>query len=62
MEMDKARRLRETWGNRPCSHPQECIEGETIQGTTTGDLICTQCGEVFLSAREVKRAQKNPNQ
>lgn len=44
MQSDKAMKLRERWGSRPCLHPS--IDREYIQGSQTGDYVCTQCGRV----------------
>jgi hypothetical protein len=43
MEMKKALKLREEWGDRQCDHPD--IEKEDpIFGQWSGDWVCTQCG------------------
>lgn len=42
MQMDEAERLRETWGNKPCDHPN--ITKEYYLGAQTGDYVCTKCG------------------
>ena len=69
MDINKGKRLREEWGDKPCNHPN--FEKET-QGAPmsnlgyvenkTGDYICTQCGEVFTKAEkaaiEATRAKK----
>ena len=61
MDINKGKRLREEWGDKPCNHPN--FEKET-QGAPmsnlgyvenkTGDYICTQCGEVFTKAEKLK--------
>jgi uncharacterized protein with PIN domain len=42
MQTDKARKLREQWGNKPCDH--ESVVKEYDRGAATGDYVCTQCG------------------
>ena len=42
MQMDKAARLREEWGNKPCDHPS--TEREYYLGAHTGDDVCSVCG------------------
>lgn len=42
MQFEDAQRLREEWGNNPCSHPT--ISKEYMLGTGTGDYVCTTCG------------------
>ncbi|MEK7723846.1 MAG: hypothetical protein AAB336_05825 [Acidobacteriota bacterium] len=43
MQSDQANKLREKWGNKPCSHPN--FEKEYCLGGDTGDYACTTCGE-----------------
>ena len=59
--MDKAKRVSKEWGDKPCNHPEERIDSETIQVTKTEDYNCRQCGRSFMSLKEVERARKNPN-
>jgi hypothetical protein len=40
--MSKAAALRQSWGNKPCNHPD--WDREYYLGTNTGDKICTSCG------------------
>lgn len=43
MQIKKANKLREEWGNKPCDHPS--LEKEYHNGSATGDYVCKQCGE-----------------
>ena len=45
MQYEKAMKLEETWGNKPCSHPS--FQKEYYLSHQTGDYICTQCGKTF---------------
>jgi hypothetical protein len=43
MQMEKAHQLRKIWGDKPpCKNP--IFAKEYIQGSDTGDLVCTNCG------------------
>jgi len=42
MQTDKAKQLREDWGDKPCDHPS--IVKEYYLGTHTMDYVCTVCG------------------
>lgn len=43
MQLEKAKLLRQKWGDRPaCENPN--FDKEYIQGSDTGDLVCTICG------------------
>jgi hypothetical protein len=46
MNPDKAQRLRDEWGDKPCGHPG--FVREYALGMQ-GDYICTQCGREFLT-------------
>ncbi|MCL2405006.1 MAG: hypothetical protein FWC92_05615 [Defluviitaleaceae bacterium] len=52
MQTDEASRLRKEWGGKPCNHPS--TEREYFLGASTGDLVCTSCGESF-SSQELQR-------
>lgn len=43
MQTNKAAELRRIWGNKTCDHPN--LEKEYYNGASTGDYVCTQCGE-----------------
>jgi hypothetical protein len=45
MQASKAKRKRDDWGDKPCSHPS--FAKEYILGAQTGDYVCTQCGQSF---------------
>lgn len=48
MQTDEAKRLRERWaekGSPECSHPT--VTRERFREMSTGDYICTLCGEEF---------------
>jgi transcription initiation factor TFIIIB Brf1 subunit/transcription initiation factor TFIIB len=62
MQMDEAARLREKWGDKPCSHPK--IMKEYYLGSQTGDKVCTTCGAVIdedekLGLDNTHSSQKN---
>jgi hypothetical protein len=46
METRKAEKLRERWGNNPCTH--ESLEKEYYLGSATGDYVCKLCGRSGL--------------
>lgn len=56
MQSSDARRLRERWGNKPCDHPN--FDKEYNLGADTGDMVCTQCGEVF-SKSEIRKLESS---
>lgn len=43
MQLEKAAELRKSWGNKPCSHSN--LEKEYYLGASTGDYVCTTCGQ-----------------
>jgi|GEM_PF-2254951 len=45
MQLDKAKALRAGWKGTSCDHPE--IVKEYYLGTSTGDKVCTTCGEVI---------------
>lgn len=47
--MSEAKVLRMSWGNKPCEHPFLEIERDEI-GTSTGDYVCTTCGQARLGS------------
>jgi hypothetical protein len=47
MQHDKAVRLREAWGNKPCPHPR--TEAEYDRAIKTGNRVCDRCGHVVES-------------
>jgi len=47
MQLEKAERLRNEMGDKPCNH--ENIDKEYIKGMGTGDYVCIRCGKNFLS-------------
>ena len=55
MQYEKAMKLEEDWGNKPCSHPS--FQKEYYLSSQTGDYICTQCGESF-TRQEKERIEK----
>lgn len=52
MQLDKAKRLRGTWGDKPCIHPK--LEKEYFLGADTMDFVCATCGKEFT--RQEKEA------
>ena len=45
MQMEKAARLRQEWGDKACDHP--ALVKEYFFGTQTSDYLCTTCGRGF---------------
>lgn len=45
MQLKRARKLSEEWGDRPCEHPGFAKLYD--MGEQTGKYVCTQCGEQF---------------
>ncbi len=45
MEYYAAKKLRETWGDKPCEHLK--IGKEYYADTHTLDYVCKQCGKEF---------------
>jgi hypothetical protein len=58
MNMKDAKELRERWGDKPCDHPD--LAKEMYFGGSTGDYVCTQCGEAFwhAEAKEMLRGRE----
>ncbi len=44
MQLEKAKNLREQWGDKHCDHPS--TEKEYFLGSDTGDKVCSTCGKV----------------
>ena len=57
IDIGEDKRLREKWGGGPCNHPE--LAKEYDRGMSTGDYICTTCGESFTlqEARELRQAR-----
>lgn len=54
MELSETQRLQREWkakGSPPCDHPRR--EKERIQGSDTGDKVCTTCGQEFFNGKPV---------
>ncbi|MFZ3473078.1 hypothetical protein ACODT3_10910 [Streptomyces sp. 4.24] len=54
MEWIEVQRAQQEWaakGSPPCDHPH--IEKERIQGSDTGDKVCTTCGQCFFNGKPV---------
>ena len=47
MTPDEAQWLRSAWGERRCLHPK--LVKEIIDGQSTDDYYCQQCGRHFFS-------------
>jgi DNA-directed RNA polymerase subunit RPC12/RpoP len=58
MESLQAKKLREEWGTKPCSHPKLVME--YYADTHTMDYVCTQCGAEFnvLEMLEIRGNQQ----
>ena len=59
MQMDEALRLQKEWGNKPCDHPY--LEKEYYLGSSTGDWVCTTCGQVGWGRDWNKGGNNNTN-
>ena len=55
MQYEEAKRLKDAWGNKPCSHPS--FEKEYYLGAQTLDYVCIQCGEAFTK-QEIETIEK----
>jgi hypothetical protein len=58
MQHDKASKLEESWGNKPCDHPK--FDKEYFLGSATGDWVCTQCGRAFMPETKDEIVRKRP--
>ena len=58
MQMDKAKKLREAWGDKPCDHPS--FSKEYMFGADTGDYVCMKCGKSFDrgEVEEIKKSRE----
>lgn len=52
MEYYAALKVKDSWGNRPCSHPH--LEKEYYTGAFLINYICTQCGKEFTIAQKLE--------
>ena len=63
MEYYVAQKLKEAWGDKPCSHPG--LEKEYYSGAFLTNYVCFQCGMEFTISQkleideEKKKAQKS---
>ena len=58
IQFEKANRIAEVWGDKPCSHPN--VEKEYGPLGHTGDYRCVQCGATFTED-EVELIKLNKN-
>jgi hypothetical protein len=58
MQSSEAEALRNSWGDKPCDHPN--IDKEYYLGAQTGDFNCVQCGATFFSRAEWEAARVKP--
>ena len=58
MDYEKAMKLKENWGNKPCPHPS--FQKEYYRSSQTGDYVCLQCGETF-TPQEKEAMEQNRN-
>ncbi len=57
IKIGESDKIREEWGDKPCSHPR--VEKEIDwYGMGTGDVICTQCGAAFFGKDAWRKAQE----
>lgn len=59
MQYEKALKLKEEWGDKPCTHPS--FQKEYYQSSQTGDYVCTQCGETFTLQEKIEIEKKRNN-
>jgi hypothetical protein len=45
MEYNIAQKLKDSWGEKPCSHPN--LEKEYYVGAFLTNYVCTRCGKEF---------------
>jgi hypothetical protein len=57
--MREAKERRRIWGGKPCSHPELEQERDDI-GTSTGDYVCTRCGEARWGSHWNEPAETDP--
>ncbi len=57
MEYYAAKKLREAWGDKPCSHLK--IEKEYYADTHTLDYACKQCGKEFNVLEMIETEHNN---
>ena len=59
MDYEKAMKLKEKWGNKPCPHPS--FQKEYYLTSQTGDYVCVQCGETFTveQKEEIEQSRNN---
>lgn len=57
MEYEAAKALKESWGDKPCTHPS--FTDKYLFGSKTGDFVCEQCGTFFTQRQ---KAQQSLNQ
>lgn len=60
MEYNKALKLKEEWGNKPCDHPG--FEKVYYSGAFLINYVCTTCGAEFtisqkLEIEEIRKSQ-----
>jgi hypothetical protein len=60
MQMEKAKRLREQWGDKPCDNPR--FDKEYYLGADTGDKVCTICGHYDWEHTTKGHSQKRKEQ
>jgi hypothetical protein len=53
MTAEEGKMLRKAWVGDKCNHSQ--VDKEYINGTHTGDYICTQCGKEFTQEEKNNR-------
>jgi len=53
-----AQRLRDKSGSQHCDHPE--LEKEYANGISTGDYVCTKCGETGWGRDWARPAKEHP--
>jgi len=56
LSMQETQKLRDAWGDKPCTHPQITKERGPMGQQT--DYACVTCGEVAWSRAELEKQGK----
>lgn len=52
MEYVVAQKVKQEWGDKPCSHPH--LEKEYYTGAYLTNWVCTNCGQEFTIAEKLE--------
>jgi hypothetical protein len=56
MEYYVAQKVKESWGEKPCTHPR--LEKEYYTGAFLTNYVCTQCGKEFTIPQKLELDQE----